>query len=101
MSFNFGSLANSTNPVNNNSYLKPYTINDNVSIKSTDIQEGTSSEGNSWKRFDIVFGNDEGTYKESIFFLTKEEDFIRKEVIMGNGGKRYMPSNWERTRDSR
>ena len=58
MSFNFSSLA-TTKPTSTGSYLKPYTINENVTIKSTEIKEGTSSNGNPWKSLVITFGNDE------------------------------------------
>lgn len=98
MSFNFGSLAE-TKPVSNNSYLKPYSINDNVSIKNSEIKEGTSTTGNKWKCLAITFGNDEGTYTESIFWINSEKDFERKEMSTSNGGSRMLPSNWETTKD--
>lgn len=98
MAFNFGALAE-TKPVNNNSYLKPYTINENVAIKSSEIKEGTSSNGNPWKCLAITFGNDEGTYTDSIFWITSEKDFERSEMETSNGGKRVLPSAWERTKD--
>lgn len=95
---NFGSLAE-IKPVSNISYLKPYTINENVAIKSTEIKEGTSSTGNPWKCLKITFGNDEGIYTDSIFWITSEKDFERGEYDTSNGGKRVTPSTWERTRD--
>lgn len=98
MAFNFSSLA-ATKPVSTGSYLKPYTINENVTIKSTEVKEGTSANGNPWKSLAITFGNDEGTYTESIFWITRDEDFQRTEMITANGGKRQLPSAWERTRD--
>lgn len=98
MSYNFGSFAD-VKPASNNSYLKPYTINDNVAIKSTEVKSGTSAAGNEWKCLNITFGNDEGTYSDSIFWITSEKDFQRNVTQMSNGGEREMPSNWERTRD--
>jgi hypothetical protein len=100
MSFNFASFAD-TKPASNNSYLKPYSINEDVTIKSTEISEGTNATtGNAWKCLKITFGNNEGTYTESIFYLTDPaKDNARGEMTMSNGGKRELPSNWERTRD--
>lgn len=100
MSFNFGSLA-TTKPSSSTSYLKPYNIYENVSIKSSEIKEGTSSNGNSWKSLLITFGNDEGIYTESIFYLNENnsKDFERSSIDMPNGGKRELPSSWERTKD--
>lgn len=98
MAFNFGSLA-TTKPASTTSYLKPYSINENVTIKSTEIKEGTSETGTPWKKLDIVFGNDEGIYSDSIFWITSEKDFERGEYDTSNGGKRQTPSNWERTKD--
>lgn len=98
MSFNFSSLA-TTKPTSTGSYLKPYTINENVTIKSTEIKEGTSSNGNPWKSLVITFGNDEGTYSDSMFWITRDEDFQRSSMATSNGGQRELPSAWERTRD--
>ena len=42
MAFNFGSLAN-VKPASTTSYLKAYTINENVTIKSSEITSGTSA----------------------------------------------------------
>ena len=100
MSFNFASFAD-TKPVSNANYLKPYTINENVFIKSTEISEGTSqSTGNAWKCLKITFGNEEGTYTDSIFYLNDpKRDGERGTTKMANGGERELPSNWERTRD--
>lgn len=96
---NFGSLADTKPTSSNNAYLKPYTINENVTIKSTDIKEGISAAGNSWKCLEIVFGNEEGTYSDKIFWINSEKDFERTEIEGSNGGKRVLPSSWERTRD--
>jgi hypothetical protein len=98
MSFNFGSLAN-TQPASTVSYLKPYTINDNVAIKSSEIKEGTSANGNSWKCLKITFGNDEGIYSDTIFWIdvNNPKDFTEGEYETSNGGKRKTPSNWTRT----
>lgn len=96
--FNFNSFAQ-VKPSNNSSYLKPYTINDNVTIKGTEIKEGTSSNGNAWKSLVITFGNDEGIYSDSTFFLDINDPKIveRSSIDMPNGGKREMPSRWEQT----
>lgn len=98
MAFNFGSLSE-TKPAVSGSYLKPYTINENVAIKGSEIKEGTSANGNPWKCLTITFCNEEGTYTDSIFWITSEKDFARTEMDTANGGKRELPSNWERTRD--
>lgn len=100
MSFNFASFAD-TKPVSTSNYLKPYSINENVFIKSTEISEGISqSTGNSWKCLKITFGNEEGTYTDSIFYLNDpKKDNERGIMKMSNGGERELPSNWERTRD--
>lgn len=98
MSFNFASFAD-TKPVSNSNYLKPYTINENVFIKGTEIAEGTSQSGNAWKCLKITFGNEEGTYTDSIFYLDPSKDGERGTMKMSNGGERELPSNWERTRD--
>lgn len=100
MAFNFGSLAN-TKPANTTSYLKPYGIYHNVTIKSAEVKEGTSSNGNSWKSLVITFGNDEGIYSDSIFYLDENnpKDFERSSAEMPNGGKRELPSSWERLKD--
>lgn len=95
MSFNFGSLAN-TPTANNTAYLKPYGIYNNVSVDTMEIKEGTSEKGNSWKCLKITFKSPEGIYTESIWY-PKEGDEVRREVEMGNGGKRYMASNFEVT----
>lgn len=95
MAFNFNSLAN-VKPASTTSYLKPYTINENVTIKSSEISEGTSASGNSWKCLKITFGNDEGIYTDSIFYLSdNDSENVRKKVAMPNGGERELPSNWE------
>jgi hypothetical protein len=99
MSFNFGSLAN-TKPANSTNFLKAYEIHKNVTIKGTEIKEGTSENGNPWKRLVITFGNDEGVYTHSIFWINSERDFERTKVDGNNGGKRELPSAWERTRDT-
>ena len=96
--FNFNSFAQ-VKPANSVAYLKPYTINDNVTIKGTEIKEGTSSNGNSWKSLVITFGNDEGVYNDSTFFLDINDPEVveRRNFDMPNGGKRQMPSRWEQT----
>lgn len=100
MSFNFGSLAD-TKPASSISYLKPYGIYEGVSIKSTETKEGTSSNGNPWKSLVVTFGNDEGIFSESLFYLNENnpKDFERGTQDMPNGGKRELPSSWERLKD--
>lgn len=100
MSFNFGSLAD-TKPTSTTSYLKPYGIYSDVTIKSAEVKEGTSSNGNSWKSLVITFGNEDGIYSDSIFYLdeTDSKDFERGTIDMPNGGKRELPSSWERLKD--
>lgn len=96
--FSFNSFAQ-VKPSATNSYLKPYTINDNITIKSTEIKEGTSSNGNNWKSLVITFGNDEGIFNDSTFFLDINDPKVieRGSIDMPNGGKRQMPSRWEQT----
>lgn len=96
--FNFNSFAQ-VKPANSISYLKPYTINDNVTIKSTEIKEGVSADGSSWKSLIITFGNDDGIYNDSTFFLNIDDPKVveRGSIDMPNGGKREMPSRWEQT----
>lgn len=98
MAFDFSSLA-VTKPSSSSKFLKPYSINENVEIIDTEVKEGVSSNGNAWKCLNITFGNEEGTYKDSIFYITSEKDFERGSMEMSNGGTRQTPSNWERTRD--
>lgn len=100
MAFNFGSLAD-TKPVNTTSYLKPYNIYSNVTIKGTEVKEGTSANGNTWKSLTITLGNDEGVYHHSMFYLNENnpKDFERGSQDMPNGGKRELPSSWERIKD--
>lgn len=96
--FDFGTFAN-VKTSDNVKYLKPYTINKDVAIKGTEIKEGTSSNGNKWKSLVITFGNDEGIYSDSTFFLDTNDprDVERGSVDMPNGGKRPLPSRWEQT----
>ena len=96
--FNFNSFAN-VKPANTAAYLKPYSINDNVTIKSTEIKEGTTSEGKTWKSLVITLGNDEGIYNDSTFFLdiNDPKTVERGTADMPNGGTRELPSSWERT----
>lgn len=96
--FNFNSFA-SVKPANTTSYLQPYTICDNVTIKSTSINEGTTSDGKTWKSLVITFGNDDGIYNDSTFFLDINDPKVTERRIadMPSGGKREMPSTWEQT----
>ena len=92
MNFNFN-VEQSTNNVN---YLKPYKIYENVTLTDIEIKEGTSAQGTPWKAMHLTFSCDEGIYNHSIFFT---EDDNRSEIDMPNGGKKELPSPWERTRD--
>lgn len=98
MAFNFGSLSN-VQPASTISYLKPYNIYHNVTIDQVEVLEGTSASGTPWRRLEITFKCEEGVHKESIFWITSDKDFERGSAAMPNGGKRELPSNWERTRD--
>ena len=98
MSFNFGSLSN-VQPASTTSYLKPYNIYKDVTINKVEIKEGTSASGTPWKRMEITFKCEEGIYNDSIFWINSNKDFERTVMDMPNGGKRELPSNWERTRD--
>ena len=81
-------------------YLRPYNIYDNVTISNVETKEGTSASGNNWKSIQITFSCDEGSYTHSIFYVGEKKDFERGEMDMPNGGKRELPSSWERTRDT-
>jgi hypothetical protein len=89
MAFNFGNITNAT-VANSTSYLKPYQIYSDVEIKKTEIVEG-EKDGRHWKRLDIVFGNNEGEYTESMFYCDENNprDITRPEYDQPNGGKRY------------
>lgn len=96
MAFNFGNLQ-TVKPASTTSYLKPYGIYNNVTIKSTEIKEGTSSTGNAWKSLNVTFGNDEGVFSHSIFYFDEkdEDNWKRGTYDMPNGGKRERPSQAE------
>lgn len=96
MAFNFGNLS-SVKPANTTSYLKPYGIYENVTIKSAEIKEGTSGQGNAWKSLNITFGNDEGIFPYSIFYFDEKDtkNWERGFIDMPNGGKRELPSRAE------
>lgn len=97
MTFSFNSIATIKQP-SNVKYLKPYTINDNVTIQKVETKEGTKKDGTPWKSLNITFGNDEGIYTDTIFYLDINDPQIqeRKESDMPNGGKKLNPSTWER-----
>lgn len=94
MAFSFNSIAQ-VKP-NTTSHLKPYTINNNVTIKGTEIKEG-SKDGKAWKSLIITFGNDEGIYNDSTFFLDINDPQISQRGTreMPNGGEKQTPSRWE------
>lgn len=96
MSFNFGNLSN-VKPASTTSYLKPYGIYKDVTIKSAEVREGTSSAGNAWKSLNITFGNNEGIYSHSLFYFDEkdEKNWTRGTMDMPNGGKRELPSTAE------
>lgn len=98
MNFDFSSFSN-VSEQNTTSYLKPYSINENVTIKSTAVKEGTTKDGRPWKQLVITFGNDEGIYNDSTFYLDTNDPKVteRGTVNMPNGGKRELPSRWEQT----
>lgn len=97
MSFSFNSFAQAA-PSNTNSYLKPYTINKNVTIKNVEFKEGSTDNG-PWKSMVITFGNDEGIHNDSTFFLDINDPKVveRNTIDTSNGGKRQLPSRWEQT----
>lgn len=95
--FNFN--LSEVQPSNTTNFLKPYDIYQNVYIDSIEMKEGTNKDGKPWKSMVITFKNDDGIYNDSIFWITDDDSVIRKEYIPKNGGKRYMPSQWEQTRD--
>lgn len=96
--FSFNSFAQ-VKPASTTSYFKAYTINDNVFIKNAEIKEGTSANGNAWKSLVITFGNEEGIYNDSTFFLDINDPKVTERGLsdMPNGGKRELPSRWEQT----
>lgn len=81
----------------NTNYLRAYNIYDDVTIQGSEIKEGTSAAGRKWKSLNITFGNNEGIYNHSIFYvdLKNKEDLERKVWDQPNGGKTYGPSNAE------
>ena len=90
--FNFGTTAQ---PVNSQSYLRAWKIYDNVEFDGiSGPQEGTSSNGNKWRKWEFTFKCKEGIYKESIF-EPSATDVDRVEVETSNGGKRMLPSRVE------
>lgn len=94
--YNFGSLSN-VKPANNINYLKPYNIYGNVTIKSTEIKEGTTKAGDPWKSLNITFGNDEGIFTHSVFYFDEKDpkNWEHGTYDMPNGGKRETVSNAE------
>lgn len=94
MAFTFNLSAPTTST---NNYLRAYNIYDNVAIKATEIKEGTSAQGRNWKSLNITFGNDEGIYNHSIFYvnLKDKNDLERRKFDMPNGGQRELASNAE------
>ena len=98
MSFNFS--LNDVKPNNPVKHLKAYHIYNDVTLDGVEVKEGISAKGNAWKSLNLTFSCPEGSYNHSIFYLTSDKDTDRPEMNMPNGGKRYMPSAWERSRDT-
>lgn len=96
MNFNFSEVTLPSNI----SYLKPYTIYDNVVIDKIEVKEGTSSKGKAWKNMTITFKCEEGIHNESIFWITDNSDFERNTYTKSDGSTGVLPSNWETTRDT-
>lgn len=97
MSFNFS--LNEVKPINSVKYLKAYNIYNDVTLDGVEIKEGVSAKGNAWKSLNLTFSCPEGTYNHSVFYLNSDKDVERTEMDMPNGGKRQLPSAWERSRD--
>lgn len=97
MSFNFS--LNEVKPANGTKYLKAYKIYNDVTLDGVEVKEGVSAKGNAWKSLNLTFSCPEGTYNHSVFYLTSDKDVERTEMDMPNGGKRQLPSTWERSRD--
>lgn len=97
MSFNFS--LNEVKPSNGTKYLKAYKIYNNVTLDGVEVKEGVSAKGNAWKSLNLTFSCPDGIYNHSIFYLTSDKDTERTEMDMPNGGKRQLPSIWERSRD--
>ena len=85
---------------NTSKYLRAYNIYKDVTLSGVEVKEGTSPNGNSWKSLQIMFSCPEGEYNHSIFYLNSDKDVERNSIDMPNGGKRELPSNWERARDT-
>lgn len=98
MAFNFN--LNEVKQSTPSNFLKPYNIYPDVTIGNVEIKEGTSAKGNAWKAIQITFSCKDGDYNHSIFFIKDDKDFERTIMDMPNGGKRELPSSWERTRDT-
>lgn len=90
---------NEVKQANTTRYLRPYNIYSDVTISNVETKEGVSAKGNTWKSLLITFSCPDGEYTHSIFYLNSDKDAERSEIDMPNGGKRQMPSNWEKNRD--
>lgn len=90
---------NEVKQANTTRYLRPYNIYSDVTISNVETKEGVSAKGNAWKSLLITFSCPDGEYTHSIFYLNSDKDAERSEIDMPNGGKRQMPSNWEKNRD--
>lgn len=97
MNLNFS--LNEVKPASSTKYLKAYNIYKDVTLDGVEVKEGVSAKGNAWKSLNLNFSCPEGNYNHSIFYLTTDKDTERTEMDMPNGGKRQLPSTWERSRD--
>lgn len=97
MNLNFS--LNEVKPASGAKYLKAYNIYHDVTLDGVEVKEGVSAKGNAWKSLNLNFSCPEGSYNHSMFYLNTDKDTERTEMDMPNGGKRQLPSAWERSRD--
>jgi hypothetical protein len=97
MNLNFS--LNEVKPASTVKYLKAYKIYNDVTLDGIEVKEGVSAKGNAWKSLNLMFSCPEGSYNHSVFYLNTDKDVERTEMNMPNGGKRQLPSTWERSRD--
>lgn len=97
MNLNFS--LNEVKSASTTKYLKAYNIYNDVTLDGVEVKEGVSAKGNAWKSLNLTFSCPEGSYNHSVFYLNTDKDVKRNEINMPNGGKRQLPSAWERSRD--
>ncbi len=95
--FNFN--ISDVKPASPSKYLKPYNIYKNVTLSGVETKEGVGKTGNPWKSMIITFSCDEGEFSKSMFYVKTVKDTQRGSIDMPNGGKKELPSAWERNRD--